>query len=100
MRNTRRVPALVIHPRDNVAVVLYDLAPGTKVQMVVRGRRGDITVREHIPAYHKFALVPIRCGGRVVKYGEVIGQATANISSGAHVHVHNVQSRRVRPQAG
>jgi len=100
MRDTRRAHALVIHPRDNVAVVLHDLAPGTEVETVVRGRRSHITVRERIPAYHKFALLRIRRGGRVVKYGEAIGEATANICPGAHVHVHNVQSRRVRPREG
>ena len=29
-------------------------------------------------------------GENIVKYGEVIGKASANIGKGNHVHVHNV----------
>jgi len=32
-------------------------------------------------------------GDPVIKYGEPIGQCTAKICSGEHVHVHNVISR-------
>jgi altronate dehydratase small subunit len=35
-------------------------------------------------------------GQDVLKYGEVIGQATQDISEGKHVHVHNVESLRGR----
>jgi hypothetical protein len=34
----------------------------------------------------------------VVKYGEPIGEATTTIRPGSHVHIHNLQSRRVRPR--
>jgi altronate dehydratase small subunit len=92
--------ALVIHPRDNVAVALRDLAVGAEVRVHIGGMRRRLRVREAIPANHKVALRNIPSGGLVVKYGEAIGEATRPIPAGAHVHVQNVRSRRVRPGKG
>ncbi len=89
--------ALVIHPRDNVAVALRDLALGSEIRVQVGGARRRIRVREAIPANHKVALRKIPAGGLVVKYGEPIGEATRAIPAGGHVHIQNVRSRRVRP---
>ena len=47
---------------------------------------------ESIPSGHKFALRPISCGEYIVKYGEIIGRATADIQQGEWVHTHNVKS--------
>ena len=47
---------------------------------------------ETIPAGHKYALRPIACGDYVIKYGEIIGRATADIAEGEWVHTHNVKS--------
>ena len=40
------------------------------------------------------ALAPIRSGGEVRKYGEVIGRAMGDIKAGEHVH--NLESQRGR----
>jgi altronate dehydratase small subunit len=50
--------------------------------------------REAIPFGHKVAIVAIRQGETVVKYGASIGRATADIAPGEHVHVHNLRSVR------
>jgi altronate dehydratase len=47
---------------------------------------------------HKFALRPIASGENVIKYGEPIGETTAAIARGEHVHVHNVVSHRGRKE--
>ena len=47
---------------------------------------------DKIPAGHKYALQDISCGEYVIKYGEIIGRATADISAGEWVHTHNVKS--------
>ena len=47
---------------------------------------------EKIPAGHKYALQDISCGEYVIKYGEIIGRATVDISEGEWVHTHNVKS--------
>ena len=46
----------------------------------------------NVPTGHKFALCDIKAGEYVIKYGEVIGRATADIASGEWVHSHNVCS--------
>lgn len=52
----------------------------------------DLTGKGDIPAGHKFALKNIKKGDYVIKYGEIIGRATADIKTGEWVHTHNVKS--------
>ena len=47
---------------------------------------------DQIPAGHKYALRDISVGEYVIKYGEIIGRATQNITKGEWVHTHNVKS--------
>jgi altronate dehydratase small subunit len=98
MRRAREPSLLVIDPKDNVAVALRDLAPGAEVILTVHGRARRISVLDPIPVNHKLAIARIRSGAAVVKYGEAIGEATTAIRAGSHVHIHNLQSRRVRPR--
>jgi altronate dehydratase len=100
MKKLKRPAVLIIHPRDNVAVALQDLSPGAAVNVRIGGRTLRISVLDPIPANHKLALTRIRRGASVVKYGEPIGEATAPIRPGAHVHIHNVRSRRIHPSKG
>lgn len=74
---------IVLATDDDVAVALRALAPG---EAVVAG----VTASEAIPAGHKVAVKPIRRGALVVKYGQAIGEALADVAAGAHVHVHNL----------
>jgi (2R)-sulfolactate sulfo-lyase subunit alpha len=53
-----------------------------------------IRIRDAIPIGHKLALTDIAEGSDVIKYGEVIGRAVAAIPQGAHLHVHNVKTKR------
>jgi altronate dehydratase len=85
--------AIVIHEKDNVAIALQPLSAGTKVFVEVQGRREEIKLLADIPLGHKFALRDMEEGGVVIKYGEPIGQSTAKILQGEHVHVHNVVSQ-------
>ena len=41
---------------------------------------------------HKYALRDIKAGERVIKYGNPIGHATADIKKGDHVHTHNLKT--------
>jgi len=88
--------ALLLDARDTAAIALAPLPPGTAVEV----RRGGETVRvvaeTLIPFGHKIAVAPMAAGAPVIKYGEVIGVATAEIRPGQHVHVHNVRSDRAR----
>lgn len=73
-----------INPRDNVAVALQPLKAGEEAL--------GVTLREDIPAGHKFALCDIAENENVVKYGFPIGHATQLISAGSWVHTHNVKT--------
>jgi altronate hydrolase len=84
-------PVIVISDRDNVATALEALAAGQVI-----AARVPFTVREAIPRGHKVSLQVIPLGASVVKYGNPIGVATAEIPPGAHVHTHNVLSARGR----
>jgi altronate hydrolase len=45
-----------------------------------------------IPAGHKMAIRDIPRGSAVIKYGFPIGNATVDIKTGEHVHIHNLSS--------
>ena len=91
-----RWDALVINPVDDVAVALRDLAAGDAINVRDGGTVHRITLREAIPLGHKLALREVSMGASIRKYGEYIGVATADIALGAHVHIHNMASRRAR----
>lgn len=88
------VNALRIHPDDNVVVALTDLAPGTILEWSGAPPNQVVASRDAIPFGHKVAIVPIRKGQMVIKYGAPIGIATTDIAPGEHVHVHNLRSVR------
>ncbi|MCS6780956.1 MAG: UxaA family hydrolase [Geminicoccaceae bacterium] len=81
-------PVLRLAARDEVAVALRRLAPGTPLDPVAPG----VSVREPIELGHKVALLPIAEGALVHKFGVPIGRATRPIAPGEHVHVHNLES--------
>jgi altronate dehydratase small subunit len=84
---------IVINEKDNVATALKGLNAGAELSVEFQGRAQKITLQSDIPMGHKFALQDVEEGEAVIKYGEPIGQSTARISRGEHVHVHNVVSQ-------
>ena len=77
-----------IHPQDNVAVALQDLAAQTRLDIAGE----PLTLPTEIARGHKFALTPIAPNENVVKYGYPIGHATQAIVQGEHIHTHNVKT--------
>ncbi len=73
-----------LHPDDNVVVALGDLPAG----VIPEGLSAPL--REPAPQGHKIAARDIARGESVVRYGQIIGEAKADIPAGAHVHVHNL----------
>jgi len=88
--------AIVMDAKDNVATLLSDVEANDVVQVMMADKTAETKVQEKIQFGHKFAMETINKGQNVVKYGEVIGQATQDIGEGHHVHVHNVESLRGR----
>jgi altronate dehydratase small subunit len=93
--------AIQIDEGDNMATVTSDVEGGEVVEVLSPG--GDVIcsprVLSSVPFGHKIALVELVEGDEVVKYGEVIGLASAAIEVGGWVHVGNVESARV-PTSG
>lgn len=77
---------VLLHPSDNVAVAARNLDPGTRIEA------GGFAVEATGPVAlgHKIALRPIPLGQRVLKYGQTIGFASADIAPGDWVHSHNL----------
>ena len=88
--------AIILNPEDNVAVALRDMEAGATVELKIGERRLLITLEQSVSFGHKFSLRHIGPGDSVIKYGEVIGEATVAIEPGQHVHLHNLASRRGR----
>ncbi|MBW8880832.1 MAG: altronate dehydratase [Asticcacaulis sp.] len=77
---------LRVHDRDHVAVALEDLAAGTEVSVAALA----VALRDDVPKGHKLALVDLKAGDEVLKFGFPIGRATRDIAAGEHVHSHNL----------
>ena len=70
---------------DNVVIARVEIPQGT-----VLADRG-LTAGQRIPRGHKMALKPIPQGEPILRYGQVIGFAKADIAAGDHIHVHNCE---------
>lgn len=99
-RPAGRPPVLLLDARDTAAVALTPLQPGTALEVRRGGEAVRVVVETFIPFGHKIAVASMAGGDPVVKYGEVIGFATAAIRPGQHVHVHNVRSDRAKVRDG
>jgi altronate dehydratase small subunit len=88
--------AIMIREQDNVATALRDIESGEKVAVGIGTKSKRIIIREHILYGHKFAVQDIGKGEHILKYGEIIGRATQEITRGAHAHIHNIESLRGR----
>lgn len=90
--------ALKVDDKDNVATVFANgISDGTEVE--IRDKKGNISpvsVIGDIPYGHKIAVRDIREGEAIMKYGESIGGASADIKRGEYVHIHNMEARRGR----
>jgi (2R)-sulfolactate sulfo-lyase subunit alpha len=92
------IPQLLVHDkRDNVGVVVVEnLKAGDEMFCVVTEDDSDFTmvVKQDVPIGHKVALADLKEGDTVIKYGEDIGRIIAPLSTGDHVHVHNLKTKR------
>lgn len=86
------IKAFQIDLADNVATALAGVRVGQKVGLTGEHGEESIVAAADIPAGHKIALKDIGAGGHIVKYGVVIGRATADIPKGSWVHLHVMQS--------
>ena len=82
---------LVLNASDNIAVCLVDLEIGESIEQDGL----NLNIQNLIPRGHKVASKSIAKGDGIIKYGERMGHATADIQVGEHVHTHNVLGDRL-----
>jgi altronate hydrolase/galactarate dehydratase len=73
-----------LHGSDNVVIALQDMPAGSQPAEVAAPLPGAV------PRGHKIAAREIAKGEEVIRYGQIIGQATEDIAPGAHIHSHNL----------
>ena len=74
---------IVLNKNDNVGVSQFIIPEKTKIN----GQ--EISTIDPIPFGHKVCLKPINKGDPIIKYDQIIGFASKNITAGEHVHSHN-----------
>ncbi len=81
---------------DDVGVATMDLTAGETVQaLTLEGEPvTDVALVDDVPLAHKVAMRALADGADVVEYGRAIGAAQGAIGAGAHVHTHNLRSKR------
>ena len=70
--------------KDNIAITNADIPKDTLVG------NNQIRTKTIIPKDHKIAIKRILKGEKILKYGQIIGEASENITVGEHVHNHNI----------
>ena len=96
MPDTKTRNAIILNEEDNVATMLLDVAKGERINMGLGDAIESITALSDLPFGHKVARQLIANKSKILKYGTIIGEATADIQLGEHVHTQNVVSLRGR----
>ncbi len=78
---------LRIHPADNAIVALRDLPAGSQASL----DHESWTLREAIPAKHKFAARDFAAGDLVTMYGVTVGRTTQAVAAGAWLNTNNLR---------
>jgi hypothetical protein len=82
---------IILNEQDNVAVAVEPAKAGDSA-ILSDGKK--LTVNQDVPFAHKIAVREMKKGAKVIKYGEVIGEASRDIMVGDHVHIQNIRSLR------
>ena len=88
---------IIIHDqKDYVGVVVIEKIT-SKQDCSCWIMENDSTVKiqsvDEIPLGHKIAMVDLKEGDTILKYGHDIGKVVKSIKKGEHVHVHNVKTK-------
>ena len=76
---------LKIQPTDNLWVALADLKAGTTLNL----NGSSLTLREDVPAKHKFNEADLKQEEEVFLYGVLVGKTTKDISAGSRISTDN-----------
>ncbi len=87
-----KLNAVHVSTRDSCVVVTEEVKKGDSIFFFNdKHEKESLVARQDIPDYHKVAVLDIKKGDFVIKYGERIGFATQDIYAGDYVHIHNIK---------
>jgi len=84
-------------PADTVGVVVVEkVTAGQQAMGWIMETDETVSVQAlaEVSLGHKLALADIKADDTIIKYGNDIGRAIADIPKGGYVHVHNVKTKR------
>lgn len=91
-------PDFLVHDKvDSVGVVVVENAEaGKELTGIIMETAETVSVKslDDIPLGHKIAMSDIKNGDTILKYGQDIGKAVADIARGGHAHTQNVKTKR------
>ena len=87
---------LIMDMNDNIGIIKQAVSKGQQITIQNPELDDLIEVKEDIPFGFKIAIKDINQEDIIYKFGEPIGMASALISKGEMVHVHNVEGLRGR----
>ena len=89
---------IIIHDeKDNVGVVVIEkIIAKQECNCWIMENDSSINIQsiDEIPLGHKIAMVDLKEGDTILKYGHDIGKVVKAIKKGEHVHVHNVKTKK------
>lgn len=87
---------LVHEDGDYVGVAVADIQAGEEVMGIEihSGKEYHVKSNYDIPLGHKIALIEVKAGAALIKYGENVGTVTQDIKVGDWVHTHNLKTAR------
>jgi (2R)-sulfolactate sulfo-lyase subunit alpha len=89
---------LIIHDeKDNVGVVVIETTKkgqDCNAWIMENDKTVKVPSANEVPLGHKIALIDLRKGDTILKYGHDIGKVVQDIKKGEHVHVHNVKTKK------
>lgn len=87
------INAVIMHEIDTVVTVTKKILSGDDITYILNGEIFKVIATSDIPINHKTAIKDVKKGDVVLKYGERIGFASADIKIGDHVHTNNLDSK-------
>ena len=95
---TKMTTDIIIHDeKDNVGVVVIDkIIQNQDCACWIMENDKTIKIKSinEILLGHKIALIDLKEGDTILKYGHDIGKVVKAIKKGDHVHVHNVKTKK------
>lgn len=79
---------LLMSPEDNCLIARTPLQAGEALEI----DGAAVMLPEDIPLGYKVARGALKAGDKVLRYGAIIGTATADVAPGAMLHTHNLAS--------